>query len=112
MTYPIDFTHEDWASWYERARTHTRMAPGLTDDLRSSTGALTAALIATASATLAELDEDIIAGEFLAHSMRSSGAGLAVTAIAQELSGIAQELLQAIVEAKNSNGAWDGYSQI
>ena len=108
MTYPINFTQEDWASWYERARTHTRVAPGLTDDLRSSTGAITAALVATASATLAELDEDIIAGEYLAYSMRSSGAGLAITAIAQELSNIAQDLLQAIVEVRNEHGPWNG----
>ncbi len=110
MTYASKFTHEDWASWYERARTHTRVAPGLTDDLRSSTGAVTAALVATAAATLAELDEDIIAGEFLAQSMATSGASLAVTAIAQELAGIAQDLLQAIVEAKNAQGTWDGTS--
>ncbi|WP_108460500.1 hypothetical protein [Devosia naphthalenivorans] len=107
MTNPTNFTDEDWASWYERARTHTRVAPGLTDDLRSSTGPATAALVATASATLAELDEDIIAGEFLAHYMQSSGASLAVTAIAQELSSIAQKLLQAIVEAKNGDGPWN-----
>ncbi len=110
MTNASKFTHEDWASWYERARTHTRVAPGLTDDLRSSTGAVTAALVATAAATLAELDEDIIAGEFLAQSMATSGASLAVTAIAQELAGIAQDLLQAIVEAKNAQGTWDGTS--
>jgi hypothetical protein len=107
MTEPINFTYEDWASWYERARTHTRVAPGLTDDLRTSTGAVTAALVATASATLAELDEDIIAGEFLAESMQSSGAGLAVTAISRELAAIAQDLLQAIVEAKNGDGTWE-----
>lgn len=108
MTNPTQFTHQDWTSWYERARIHAKVAPGLTQDLRSSTGAVTAALVATASATLAELDEDIIAGEFLAHQMQSSGAGLAVTAIAHELSAIAQDLLQAIVEAKAQHGPWDG----
>jgi hypothetical protein len=108
MTNASKFTHEDWASWYERARTHTRVAPSLTEDLRLSTGPVTAALLATAAATLAELDEDIIAGEYLAQSMASSGAGLAVTAIAQELAGIAQDLLQAIVEAKNGQDQWDG----
>jgi len=110
MTNASKFTHEDWASWYERARTHTRVAPRLTDDLRSSTGTATAALVATAAATLAELDDDIIAGEFLAQSMASSGTGQAVTAIAQELSSIAQDLLQAIVEAKNGQELWDGTS--
>ena len=108
MTHASKFTHEDWASWYERARTHTRVAPNLTEDLRASTGPVSAALMATAAATLAELDEDIIAGEFLAQSMAASGAGLAVTAIGQELAGIAQDLLQAIVETKNPHGQWDG----
>jgi phosphosulfolactate phosphohydrolase-like enzyme len=108
MTNASKFTHEDWASWYERARTHTRVAPRLTEDLRAGTA--TAALLATAAATLAEMDDDIIAGEFLARSLASSGAGQAVEAIAGELSQIAQDLLQAIVEAKNGQNFWDGTS--
>lgn len=107
MTNPTYYTHEDWACWYERARVHTRVAPGLTRDLRSSTG-VTPALVGTASATLAELDEDILAGEYLAQAMQSTGTGLAVAAISRELSAIAQDLLQAIVEAKADRRPWDG----
>ncbi len=108
MSNASKFTQEDWASWYERARTHTLVAPQLTRDLR--TAPATAALLATAGATLAEMDEDIVAGEFLSKSLGVSSASQAVTAISGELSAIAQDLLQAIVEAKNGQSAWDGTS--
>lgn len=100
MNHPTDYTHEDWASWYHRARTHTQLAPELAGHLRSSTGAVTRALVATAAATLAELDDDIVAGEFLARMMQSTGASTAVDAIVGEMSQIAQDLLQAIVEVR------------
>jgi hypothetical protein len=76
--------------------------------MRNST--VTAALLATAAATLAEMDDDIIAGEFLARSLAPSGAHQAITAITRELSEIAGDLLQAIVEAKNGQNSWDGTS--
>jgi len=100
MKHPADYTHEEWADWYHRAQTHTQLAPALAEHLRSSTGAVTRALIATAAATLAELDDDIVAGEFLAQMLKSSGASNAVDAIVSEMSHIAQDLLQAIVEVR------------
>lgn len=100
MNHPADYTQEEWASWYQRAQTHARVAPRLTRDLRASDGVIAGALLATASASLAELDHDIVAGEFLARMTRSSGTGDAVTAIVDEMSRVAQDLLQAIVDAK------------
>lgn len=105
MRHPVTYSNEEWASWYVRARIHTRVAPGLTDDLRSSTGPLTPGLIATAEASLAELDDDIVAGEFLAHIMQSSDTSTAVSTIVEEMSRIAQDLLQAIVEVRSAGDA-------
>ncbi|MDB5613164.1 MAG: hypothetical protein JWQ22_817 [Devosia sp.] len=97
MQHPKNYGYEEWSAWYERARVHARLTPNLANDLR--TGANTRTLIATASASLAELDDDIVAGEFLAYFMQMSGGSSAVEAIVLELSYIAQDLLQAIVEA-------------
>jgi hypothetical protein len=102
MNHPVNYTHDEWASWYQRTRLHVRLAPGLTRELRSDRGTISTALFSTAAASLVELDEDIVAGEFLARMMRSPSAHDAVTAILREMSGIAQELLQAIVEARTN----------
>ena len=100
MNHPTQYTHQEWASWYHRAQTHTKVAPGLTRHLRSGKDTVTRALLATAAATLAELDEDIVAGEFLAQMMETTDASTVVDAIVGEMAEIAQDLLQAIVDAR------------
>lgn len=102
MNHPANYTHEDWASWYERSRMHVRMAPRLTRDLQSCCGVISTSLVGTAAASLAEIDEDIVAGEFLAQMMPSASADDAVRTIVTEMSNIAQDLLQAIVEARKN----------
>ena len=99
MKHPADYTHEEWTSWYRRAQIHVSVAPRLTEELRSSDEVITRSLFATAAATLVELDDDIIVGEFLAQMMRSAGESAAVNAIVNEMSLVAQNLLQAIVDA-------------
>jgi hypothetical protein len=100
MNHPANYTQEEWASWYERAQTHARVTPRLARDLRASRGLISGTLLATAAASLAELDHDIVAGEFLARMTRSSSSSDAVTAIVDEMSRVAQDLLQAIVDAR------------
>jgi hypothetical protein len=82
---------------------HVRMAPGLTRDLKRCCGAGNTSLVGTAAASLAEIDEDIVAGEFLAQMIPSASANDAVRTIVTEMSHIAQDLLQAIVEARKSS---------
>jgi hypothetical protein len=102
MNHPANYTNDDWASWYERTRMHVRMAPAVTRDLQSCCGASSISLVGTAAASLADIDEDIVAGEFLAQIMPSATANDAVRTIVTEMSNIAQDLLQVIVEARKS----------
>jgi hypothetical protein len=100
MRNPATYKEQDWDSWYERVETHIRVVPQLTGDLRTSTGAIAAALIATAAATLAEVDEDIIAGEFLSRTVPAWIAAFTSIAVIEALDYLARDLLQAIVEAR------------
>lgn len=109
MIHPANFTHEDWTSWYRRAQIHIKMAPRLTDELCSSDEVITRSLLATAAATLVELDDDIIIGEFLAQMMRCLDDSAAANSIVNDLSLIAQNLLQAIVDARAGLGLTDEY---
>jgi hypothetical protein len=104
MKHPTDYTHEEWTSWYTRAQLHVSVAPRLAEELRSSDEVITRSLFATAAATLVELDDDIIVGEFLAHMMRSAAESTTVNAIVNEMSLVAQNLLQAIVDAHAGMG--------
>ncbi|WP_375450713.1 hypothetical protein [uncultured Devosia sp.] len=104
MPNPAAYDRNDWSAWYQRVRTVSQLGPALTDDLRTARDMAPRALIATAAATLVELDEDIVAGELLAREMARSAGGFAAEGIVAALSDIAQDLLQAIVDARSSPG--------
>lgn len=100
MPNPATFDEQDWDLWYERVQLHLRIMPELTADLRTSTGVVTSGLIATASATLADVDEDSVAGEYLAQHVPPWVAGFTTKTVVELLDSMGRDLLQAIVEAK------------
>lgn len=101
MNNPMDYSNDDWAAWYDRATVHTKITPRLTRDLRTSHRSISHGLLATAEASLVDIDNDILAGEFLTQYVKSGCGSHALVTIVDKMSRIANDLLQAIVEARS-----------
>lgn len=107
MRPPISYSHGEWAAWYDRVLIYPRTTPDITQKLRTQHKEYNRELISLAETELVKLDNDIIASEFLALFSAFPTEPTALIQIVHDMSRMAQELLQALVEAKSA-GATQG----
>jgi len=107
MRPPINYSHGEWTAWYDRVLIYPRTTPDITQKLRAQDKKHNRQLVSLAETELVKLDNDIIASEFLALFSGSPTEPTALTQIVDDMSRMAQELLQALVEAKSA-GATQG----
>jgi hypothetical protein len=100
MRPPITYSHNEWAEWYRRVLIYPRTTPAIIRELRAKYKSDNQRTISRAEAELVKLDNDIVAGEFLSIYAGSPIGDSALSHIVNDMSQMAQDLLQALVEAK------------